>query len=244
VFEKVREKVVVVIRNDCDNVGLTHCECIHDDFVGMFLESFVDGLLEVVEVVGDLIGEDLKSSTLDREHAGVDPVPLWLDGLRNSKEFSLRIARLPTLRFCHELVCIDQIDIAKEQRRQVDLSREHRVEVDVNHRGGFVFQDRKEFGKDRSEALSVIKPCLARLEGLAQIICSYKTQFKTIAGLSPIGGEDFEWPPIVGGHEDVVSVLVNEITLQTREMLLHHRAHSVVRRVAPAVKRDVNQRFK
>jgi hypothetical protein len=76
VFEKVREKVVTVVGNDRDGIGLAHRECVHDDLVSLVVDTIVNRALKVFEVVLDLAGEDLKPASLNREDAGVDPVPL------------------------------------------------------------------------------------------------------------------------------------------------------------------------
>jgi len=65
-----------------------------------------------------------------------------------------------------------------------------------------------------------------------------------MAGLLPVRGEDFEWPLIVGGDEEIVGVCVSEITLETGQVLFDHRAHRVIGCFAPAVEWDVNERLR
>jgi len=222
VLQKVRQKIVAVIRDDLDRVGFTNCKRVHDDFVRVSLETEAGCAFEVIEIMRDLVSQQLKPLALNGENAGVDPVAGRFHGIRNTKELRLDFTRLPTLCLDHKLVRIDERYIGNEQGREVDLRHEHRVEIDVHDLLGFTSQNGKEFRKDCSDTWSVIETRLSCAEDLTQIVSRYEAQCETMAGSLLIRGQDLEGPLIVGGDENVVGVFVREITLETRELLLDH----------------------
>jgi len=111
----------VVVRNHIDSVGLAGCEGVHDDLVSVIVRAVGYRAFEVLEIVCDFIGEDLKSLSLYRKHAGVDPIPLWGDRLRKAEELRLRFTRLKAALVRHELVRVDERDVRDEQWRQISF---------------------------------------------------------------------------------------------------------------------------
>jgi hypothetical protein len=49
---------------------------------------------------------------------------------------------------------------------------------------------------------------------------------------------------IIGRDEQIVGVFVREVAVQTGEQLLDHEAHRAIRRMLPAVERNMDQRFR
>ena len=159
------------------------------------------------------------------------------------KEILLGRRRLPALLFDHELIRVHQTNVRNEQRRQVDRSGEHRVEVDVDDGISFTVEDWIEFRKDRSDAWYVYDPAFVRFEHGDEILLGHEFDLKAITRFLLVGPEDFEWPAIVCGNQQVVSISMCEVTLETHKVLLNHAAHGVIRCIAPAVERDMNQGF-
>jgi hypothetical protein len=51
VLEKVRQKVVTIVWNDSDCIGLPDCECVHNDLVGMLVNATGNSAFQVLEIV-------------------------------------------------------------------------------------------------------------------------------------------------------------------------------------------------
>jgi len=123
------------------------------------------------------------------------------------------------------------------------LSRKHRVEVDVDDCVGLTSKDWIEFRKNSPDARDVGYSGLVRFEHRDEILLGDEFDLKAVTGFLFVRPEDLERTPIVGRHQQVVSIFVREVTIETREVLLDHPTHRVIGRVAPAIERNMNQRF-
>src|SRR5262245_27743336 len=67
------QEVIVIVRDHGDNISSPHRQCIHDDLVGVDVETIGDGALEIFQVVTYFPTDNLKSTSLNGKHTRVDP---------------------------------------------------------------------------------------------------------------------------------------------------------------------------
>ncbi|HJT66060.1 MAG TPA: hypothetical protein VJ749_06385 [Pyrinomonadaceae bacterium] len=149
----------------------------------------------------------------------------------------------PPLLFDHELICIHQTDIGNQQRAQIDSSGKHRVEVDVHDAVRLTIQYGIELRKDSSDGRNIFEHAPIDFENREQIVIGDELYLETVAGLLLVRPKDLERPAIVGRHQQVISIPMRKITLQTNQMLLDHPAHRIIRRITPAIEWNMNQRL-
>jgi hypothetical protein len=153
-----------MIGDDTHRFRLAHCECVHDDLVGVDVAAVGDRAFEVFEIMRDFVLADIEATMLNGEDAGVDPVPLGSDWPSQPEEFCLLPGRTPRPLLGHEFVCVYQCDAGGEQRAEIDSASEDRVKIDVHDRASFAFQDRIKFRKDRANTGNVVESRLLRTE--------------------------------------------------------------------------------
>ena len=99
----------------------------------------------------------------------------------------------------------------------------------------FPIQNWIELREDRSHTGIVHQPALVGAEGGEQIVAAHQSQLEAMPGFFFVGRQNFQRPFVVGRHQQIVGILMSEVTIQTGEMQLDQVSHAIIGRVVRAV---------
>src|SRR5262249_19625498 len=94
-----------------------------------------------------------------------------------------------------------------------------------------------------SDAAGVLQTALIGAENSEQFVAAYPLQLERMSRFFLVGREHAKWPGIIGGDENVVRVVMVEITFKTDEHQFHQILRAIIWRVVRAIQRYMNQRI-